>query len=384
MGRFNSFTSRLTNLFSVVFFLVAPCQTKSAPDANPLKLLISVEQQSITSPFPARVTLHLHNSGREPLWLYRRARSQTQEGSSLKVQLEPTGILQGQEISTPGQGTALESVGLPRPKLVRLDAGEDYEEKPAIRLEPAVAGPGGESKPIWGRYRLSVVYRAGYSNGEEMARILGVVTWRGEVTSNTIEVELLPAGAAAQGSVAGTVIGSDGVPLRDVLVSLSDQEERLLDQSLTGAEGRFSFPHLPLALYWLTARIANSTTDTVVFRHIELTPDQPAGAMELVMLPQEVYEAKGMLHKPVLFRITDSAGAPLDKVMLEVTWSNGPVLDNVRVEVLDDGTAALELIPGRNFVTLKRRGCPKEEQRVDVAAGDGIDGFKLALECGRK
>ncbi len=367
-----------------LFLLLLPDQPKPSAEASLLKLLISVEQQSITSPFPARVTLHLHNSGREPLWLYRRARGQAQEGSSLEAKLEPAGVVQSREISTPGQGTVLESVGLPRPKLVKLDASEDYEEKAAIRLAPALAGSGGESKAIWGRYRFSVIYRARYSNAEEMARNLGVAVWQGEATSNSAEVELLPAGAAVQGSVAGTVVGPDGVAVRDALVSLSDQEERVVDQSLTAPEGRFSFAHLPFGLYWLIARLANSPTDTTVFRHVELTPAQPAGAMELVMLPQEIYEAKGMLHKPVLLRVTDSAGTPLDKVMLEVTWSNGPVLDNVKGQVLDDGTVALELIPGRNFLTLKRHGCPKEEQRLDVAASDGIDAFKLAFECARK
>jgi hypothetical protein len=35
-------------------------------------------------------------------------------------------------------------------------------------------------------------------------------------------------------------------------------------------------------------------------------------------------------------------------------------------------------------VTLKRRGCPKDEKRVDVTQGDGIDDFKLALDCAGK
>ncbi len=367
-----------------LFFVLLPAQPRPPVETNPLKLLISVEQQSITSPFPGRVTLHLHNSGQKPLWLYRRVRNQVQEGSSLSAKLERIGISQPEEISTPARGAVLESVGLPRPKLVRLDVDEDYDEKTVIRLAPALAESKGESKPIWGRYRLSVTYRAKNSNAEEITRVLGVVVWQGEVTSNTIEVELLPAAAAAKSSAAGTVVGPDGRPLPAVLVSLSDQQERLVGQLLTDSEGRFSFTQLPLGLYWLTARVANSTTDTAVFRHVELTTDEPAGALELVMLPQEVYQAKDMLHKPVLFRLTDSAGTPLNQVTLEATWSNGPVLDNVKGQVSADGTLALELIPGRNYVTLRRRGCPKEEHRLDVTEGDGIDDFKLVLECARK
>jgi hypothetical protein len=165
---------------------------------------------------------------------------------------------------------------------------------------------------------------------------------------------------------------------------LSDEQERLLGQLLTGPEGKFSFAQLPLGLYWLTARVANSPTDTVVFRHVELTPDQPAGGIELLMMPRETYEPKEMLHKPVLFRVRDTVGRPVAQATLEITWSNGPVMDKIRGEVSDDGMVALGLIPGRNFVTVKKHRCANEEQRVDVAEGPGIDDFGLVLECARK
>jgi hypothetical protein len=98
----------------------------------------------------------------------------------------------------------------------------------------------------------------------------------------------------------------------------------------------------------------------------------------------ESYDIQKVLRKPVLIRITNSAGQPLDKVGLNITWANGVLLDNVKGETASDGTGALELIPGRNFVTLKRKGCPKEEYRADVAAGEGIDGFKMVSECAKK
>jgi hypothetical protein len=104
----------------------------------------------------------------------------------------------------------------------------------------------------------------------------------------------------------------------------------------------------------------------------------------MVLIPQEIYEPQKMLHKPVLFRITDSTGRPLDRVGLEATWSNGSVIENVKGETGRDGAVALELIAGRNFVTLKRRGCPKQEERADVAAGAGIDGFGYTFECAKK
>jgi hypothetical protein len=85
-----------------------------------------------------------------------------------------------------------------------------------------------------------------------------------------------------------------------------------------------------------------------------------------------------------LFKAVDSNGQPASKVMLDATWSNGTVLDDVKATTDDDGTAIMELIPGRNFVTLRRRGCRDRDERADVALGAGADGFKLGFECTKK
>ena len=376
-------------------------QAPPNPKAEPLRVLISVEQKAIVAPLPARITLHIHNAGRDPLWLYRHARSQaairriataqvaaeeeasrqsnrSSGGSTLEVQLEPEASPQ---MSAPAQGGILESAGIPHPRLVRLGPGDDYEEKEVVRLSPALAGSGQDAKPVWGRYRFSTIYGAKYSNADDINRILGLTVWQGEVSSNTLELELLPPPASARGSVAGSVVGTEGRGVPGVLVTLSDEQGHALNQVLSEAQGRFSFTHLPLGLYWTTSRRASSSVDTAIVRHVELTAAEPAAALQVVMLPPETYEPKQMLHKPVLFRITNSAGAPSPGVGVEVTWSSGTVLDNVRSTTSEDGTAALELIPGRNFMTLKPRGCKKEEQRADVADGDGIDGFKFSLEC---
>ena len=369
-------------LFLAVVLLEGAARPATAPAGDVLKLLISVEQTTITAPYPARLTLHLHNAGSQPLWLYRRVRSQAAEGSSAEARLEPMGAAGSAEVTAPAQSKGFESVGLPRPRLVRVAPGEDYTEKASLEINPARRGANGEGFPVWGRYRLSVTYRAKYSNAEDLQRLLGVVLWQGEATSNTIELELQP--PAGEGSIAGTVLDVQGRALSAALATLSDQEDRLVNQVLTDFEGRFSFTHLPFGDYWVTARRPEATEDTVVFRHLRLASAEPPGTLELVMLPREIYEPQYLLHKPVLFRVTDSAGHPLDKVSLEAVWSTGTVLDNVKGQVFEDGTVALELIPGRNFVTLKRRGCPKEDHRADVALGAGIDGFKLTSECAEK
>jgi hypothetical protein len=174
------------------------------------------------------------------------------------------------------------------------------------------------------------------------------------------------------------------VPIREAIISLTNQAELLVDQTTSDPEGRYSFSNLPPGLYWVTARRNGATEDTAVFRHVQLTPSELSATQELVVIPQEIYEPQKMLHKPVLFRVTDSAGRPLDRVGLEATWANGSVVGNIKGETGSDGAVALELIPGRNFVTLKRHGCPKQEERADVAAGWGIDGFGYTLECRKK
>jgi len=233
-------------------------------------------------------------------------------------------------------------------------------------------------------YRLSVTYAAHYSNAEEIERNLKTTVWQGEVASNTIEVQLQPPSPDSRGEVSGAVNTPDDVPIRNALVSLTDKAERLVDQTISDPEGRYSFSNLPPGLYWVTARRAGATQDTAVFRHVDVTSSEPSPTQDLVIIPQEVYEPKKMLHKPVLFRIVNNAGQPLDQAGLEATWSNGPVLDNVKAETGSDGVVALELIPGRNFVTLKHHGCRKQDERADVSAGEGIDGFAFTFECAKK
>jgi hypothetical protein len=362
---------------------------------TPLKFLISIEQQNIPVPFPARVTLHLHNAGNETIWLYRHARgklpaprrlleedaaAQSTGGSVLMVKLEPAGAGQA-AIMNPARGEVFESVGLPKPKLVRLAPGEDYEERTTIRLTPALSEV---QKPIWGTYRLSLTYTAQYSNAEEIQRTLKATVWQGEVSSDAIEIQLEPPSPESRGQVSGTVDTPNSSPIRDAVVSLTDHAERLMDQTTSDPEGRYSFSNLPPGLYWITARRDNATEDTAVFRHVQLTPSEASATQEMVLIPPEIYEAQKMLHKPVLFHVTDSAGRAAERVGLEITWSNGTVLENVKGETGSDGTVALEVIPGRNFVTLKRRGCPKQDERADVAAGEGIDGFEYTLECTKK
>ena len=370
--------------------------SQGAASDTSLKLLISVEQQNIVAPFPARVTLHVHNAGNETVWLYRHARGKlptprrlleeetgpqpTTGGAMLTVKLEPVSAGQA-AVSNPAQAAVFESVGFPKPKLVRLAPGEDYEERSTIRLTPALSEV---QKPIWGTYRLSLTYTAQYSNAAEIQRNLKVTVWQGEVSSDAIEIQLQPPSPESRGQVSGTVNTPDSVPIRDAIVSLSDHAERLMDQTTSDPEGRYSFSSLPPGLYWITARRDGVTEDTVVFRHVQLTPSEASATQEMVMIPPEIYEPQKMLHKPVLFRITDSAGRALERVGLETAWSNGTVLDNVKGETGNDGAVALEVIPGRNFVTLKRRGCPKQEERADVAAGEGIDGFEFTLECAKK
>jgi hypothetical protein len=393
MGRYRASKAGLVKTLLLLVPLALPGQ--GAADDTSLKLLISVEQQNIAAPFPARVTLHFHNAGNETVWLYHHAQGklppprlaleedttpQSTGGSMLTVKLEPASAGQA-TTSNPAQATIFESVGLPKPKLVELASGEDYEEKASIRLTPALSEV---QKPIWGTYRVSLLYAAQYSNAEDIHRNLKVTVWQGEVSSNTIEVQLQPPSPEWRGQVIGTVDTPDSALIRDAIVSLTNQDEHLVDQTASDPEGRYAFSNLPPGLYWVTARRNGATRDTAVFRHVRLTPSELSANQELVMVPQETYDPRKMVHKPVLFRVIDNAGRPLDRVGLEATWANGSMVENIKGETGSDGTVALELIPGRSFVTLKHHKCPNQEERADVAAGWGIDGFGYTLECGKK
>jgi hypothetical protein len=355
--------------------VAAWARVQAAPDADTLKLLISVEEQTLTAPYPIRATLHLHNSGQQAIWLYRPVREPSGNGAALGAQLVPV----DQGAATPGRGIVFERSGFPRPRLERLNPGEDYEEKTTLKIVPARAGACGDGEAVWGRFRLTATYSAQYPNAATLERILGLDIWEGEVASNTVEIEVRP--PAGKGRISGRVVTKETQPIIGGVVTLTDEQERLVDQTRTDLDGRYAFEELPWGVYWVVVRRKSYPENTVQFRHIEVTPEAPQGTMDFLILPREIYEARDLLHKPVLFRVVDSEERPMDNVRLETVWSNGRVLETVKEDVADDGTAAMQLLPGRHYMTLKRRCCRKQDQRVDVAEGDGIDGFLLNYDC---
>ena len=370
------FSKMRNRAFLVLAMVAAWSGVQAAPDTDTLKLLISVEQQTLTLPYPLRATLHLHNSGQAAVWLYRPVREPTGNGSALEVRLVPADEAAA---ATSGRGVVFERAGFPRPRLVRIDPGDDYEEKTTLKILPARVGTNGEGEAVWGRYRLTAVYNARYPNAATLERILGIDLWDGEVTSNTVEIEVQP--PAGKGRITGRVTTKESQIIIGAVVSLSDEQERLVDQTRTDLDGQYEFEKLPWGLYWVVVRRRDYPEDTVQFRHISVTEQGPDGTMDFLILPREIYEARELLHKPVLFRVVDREERPLDNVRLEIVWSIGRVLKTVKEDVADDGTVALQLLPGRNYVTLKRRGCRKQDQRIDVAEGDGIDGSILHYDC---
>lgn len=382
-----------------LFALLAPAA--ACGQTGGVQLSVSVASRTVTEPFPASITLRFHNSGQETLWLYQPARdpsavewesrfapeassdgpAATQGGTQAAIHLEPAGGQATDGAVSPARGVVFESVGLPHPQGVRLTPGGDLEERILVRLIPAIVTRGDSQQTLWGSYKLSVDYSARFSNAEELERILDVRMWQGQVASNTIEVELQQPPAANTSSVEGTVTTADGRQISDALVSLSDQQERAVAQTIADPEGGFSFPRLPPGFYWVTARRQGATHDTTVFQHVVLSPGQPAAKVQLVMLPPEINKAQHLLHKPVFIRVTDAGGHPLSGVTLRDVWSTGTLLEERRAKVSEGGLAVLDLIPGRHFLTLEHRGCPKEDQRLDVAPGEGVDGSKLVLDC---
>lgn len=369
--------------------------------AEDLKLLVSVEQQSIVVANPVRATLHFHNSGSQALWLYRPVVSEipgdrlgsvaprpeglrpgeTWGGSRLEVHLVPqSGPARGSnQTAVAGSGFALAPDALPHPRLVRLAPGGDYEEKVSIHIGPAETKAGAGNQPVWGPYQFSVVYSADYSNADSLARNIGANLWHGQASSNMVTLGLRP--PAGKGSIEGTAVDSFQRPYGDGLVTLSDDNENPLDQAFTDGQGRFSFTHLSPGSYWLAIRAPASEHDTSVFRRVEVGESDSPATADIMMLPLDPNKPDRLLHKPVLYHIVDSQGHPLANGRIEVLYSAGNVVENQKAQTGDDGFAALSLIPGTIYVTLQTAGCKKEERQADVAPGPGVDGFKFSYDC---
>jgi len=365
--------------------------------AQNLKLLISVERQNIVAPNPVRAMLHFHNSGQQTLWLYRPVQSelpgdrlgllnpvptdlppgQPYGGSKLKIRLAPRSATGGSAKGAAGSGFAMAPDGLPHPRLVRLAPGADYQERVSIHVEPAKTG--GDGQPDWGAYRFSVIYSAGYSNAEALARDINANLWHGHATSNTVELNLQP--PAAKGSITGTVVDSIGRPFGQALVTLEDDNENPLDQLLTDNEGRFAFAHLAMGRYWLAVRQPGADHDTSVFRQVDVTQADSQATADIMMVPVAINKPDRMLHKPVLFHIVDSKGHPVAKAGIAILFSAETIVENRKARTGNNGFAAVNLIPGSIYVTIRTHGCKKEERHAGVAPGPGVDGFKYTYDC---
>jgi Carboxypeptidase regulatory-like domain len=365
-------------------------QTQGA--SQTLQLTVSAESQEIVEPLPIRLVLHFHNSGTQLLWLYkpvRDAAAMSQSplgpspgGSTLAAHLEPQSASAGVASVTPAVGTLLRAAGMPRPRLISVPPGGSYQEPLAIHIAPAEHEAGASHSPLWGAYQLSVAYSASYANGADINRSLGVDVWQGSVSSNSVSIQIQPASAADAGSISGTVLNRQMEQDWGILVSLSDSSQQLVAQMLTGNDGGFSFSHLPYGRYWVTVRTPGSNFNSGFFEHADLSPSDPAATLRLIMLnPEDSDDARELLHKPVLFRIRDNAGNPLAGAELSILWSNGPIMETLKAETSEDGLAEINLIPGSNYVTIRKRGCPKQDEMANVATGPGIDGFVMTFSC---
>jgi Carboxypeptidase regulatory-like domain len=369
--------------------------------AQELQLSLSVQQTAIVAPNPVRATLQFHNSGQQTIWLYRPVGdisqisqgnpmdmeasepepNQTFGGPTLEVHLAPSTPQSAGQGELSARGAVILTPGLPHPKLIALRPGSDYAEKVVILIRPARPAAG-EEHIAWGQYRFAVTYSARYSNQDDLVRNLGINLWHEPLRSNEITLDLRP--PAAQGSIEGIVLDSLQRAFSGTLVTLSNGDEEPLYQVHTDIQGRFSFSHLAWGRYWLTVRRVGSPEDDSVFRHVDLDAESPRATARLMMIPAEIYEADRVLHKPVLFRVVDGSGQALAGVALDIVQSTGNVMEKAKTETNAEGYAAIDLMSGQNFVTLRKHGCHPEERRADVAAGGGIDGFKFEYDCSRK
>jgi Carboxypeptidase regulatory-like domain len=384
---------------SVFLFFLLAAFGAAAFGAQPLTLAISTESATVSPPYPFRLTLHFLNAGKKTIWLYRPVRDASQMGelrppppdveqpgprstgggSSLEVHLASAKVSTEAE---PTSAMVLAPVEMPHPNLIRVEPGGEAEEHVLIHFTPAQAAKGAQKNPLWGLYKLSVTYRARYSNGAQIERLLGVDLWHAEAESNTLQISLQP--GEGRGEVTGTVADSDSESAPRMLVSLSDKDERLIGQELSDRDGEFRFDGLPWGLYWVTVRRPSAGEVTAVFQHVVLGPAAPSATVSLMLLPASITEPKQIQHKPVLVKVADQYGRPASGVQLQSIFSNEAVVENMKGRTGSDGVAALELIPGSNFLTLKAPGCAEEERRMDVAAGGGVDAFQFGVNCQKK
>ncbi|MGH9454200.1 MAG: carboxypeptidase-like regulatory domain-containing protein, partial [Terriglobia bacterium] len=121
-----------------------------------------------------------------------------------------------------------------------------------------------------------------------------------------------------------------------------------------------------------------------MYEHAILTASQPEAAMKLLLAHEDVSDAKKLLHKPVIFQVTDSAGRAVDGATLDVTWSNGPVMEDLKARTNTAGIAVMEVLPGSNYVSISQKGCREQDVRSDVTEDMGVGGFNLTFDCERK
>ncbi|HUZ47625.1 MAG TPA: carboxypeptidase-like regulatory domain-containing protein [Terriglobia bacterium] len=368
--------------------------------AQGLSLSLSVKSQTIVAPNAIQAVLLFRNTGQQTIWLYRPIKNAsmaqsrnpfeaaaanatgpntTSGGSTLEVHLAPANAKAGGNGEFAARGSVILTPGFPHPGLIRLVPGREYGVRVGILVAPAEAKTGNGRRPVWGPYQFSVTYSAHYSNQDDVERELGVNLWHERLRSNSVTLDLTP--PAGHGSIEGTVVGSGRESLANILVTLSDADENPLNQTRTDLQGRFSFTRLGWGRYWVAVRQPGSTQNTTVYRHFDLSGGSPQASAQMMMLPADSDKSSLLLHKPVLFRIVDASGHPLAGIQLVIVWSTGTAIANFKGKTDKEGSAAIDLIPGRNFVTFSRHKCTKQDRRVDVEPGSGVNGFKYTLNC---
>ena len=370
---------------------LAPGRAASPPPA--LKLSISIAQPTVATPFATRVTLHFHNASTETLWLYRPVESrsavpkgsfenyeqvQPRGGSNILVSLAPAGVATTAIVS-PASGKTLAATDMPQPDLISLAPGQDAEEDTIIEFTPAEENKDGKDEPFWGGYSMTVTYGASFPNAGDLASSVGVQLWQGSLKSNSAPLRLNP--PSGSGKVEGNIFDRQKQPVYGAVVSLEDGHLNLLDQKRTGASGSFRFTGLPAGEYCVVARHGGATVETGVVRHFEINPSAGNDSMQLMMLPKEIYQGKQMVHEPVLLRVTNAAGTPLPDVTLRMLSAPMPVVENDRARTDSGGLAYASLIPGSVYITLERRGCRKQDTRIDVSTRHAVDGYALSMNC---
>jgi hypothetical protein len=184
---------------------------------------------------------------------------------------------------------------------------------------------------------------------------------------------LHPLPVAAQ-TASSTLVGSardgSGTPLPGVTVNVINQETGLVRSTVTGSDGAFRLPSLPVGVYEVTAELDGFATVTVESVKLNVATER---ALEITMSPASVEESITVIDDAPLIQTSPSIGTVVSQNELENLPLNGRQFANLAT--LAPGTSLSfnsdPTKPGQQTIALNGGGGRNVSYIID--GGDNAD-----------